>query len=92
MFPCSRRIPSTKTKRYQGWGLGEARGEICTGDGGEGGVEERYGGVDEERVAGDRTADRGVGGLEEGEAGGHGRKLASPSHADLEPQRHSPEH
>lgn len=38
--------------RYQGWGLGEeARGEICTGDGCEGGVEERYGGVDEERVA-----------------------------------------
>ena len=55
-------------------------------------MEEGNGGVDEERVAGDRGADRGVGSLEEGEAGGHGRQLTSPPHADLKPHRHRPQH
>ena len=34
-------------------------------------MEEGNGGVDEEQIAGDRGADRRVGSLEEGEAGGH---------------------
>ena len=55
-------------------------------------MEQRDGGVDEERVAGDRGADGRVGGLEEGEAGGHGGQLAASPRADLEPHRHGPQH
>jgi len=76
----------------EGRGTGRLGRESNTGGGGEGGVEEGNGGVDEERVAGDRGADRGVGSLEEGEAGGHGRQLTSPPHADLKPHRHRPQH
>lgn len=61
-----------------------AKREKQTGGRGDGGVEKRDGGVDEERVAGDRQAYAPVGDLKEEETGDDEHELGPPVDAHFE--------